>query len=136
MSWRRALFSWRILWASRRARQAAGLLWLWHAVAAIAGVPASMVMPSSPAATVAVVIVALVIVVFIVCGVWEAFASDIHTIGEESIATPHPDGGFKLTITRSGDWMGSAQISTQISSGYGMDGLIKEFTITDASEQH
>ena len=60
-------------------------------------------MPSSPAATVAVVIVALVIVVFIVCGVWEAFASDIHTIGEESIATPHPDGGFKLTITRSGD---------------------------------
>ena len=65
-------------------------------------------MPSSPAATVAVVIVAvvivvLVIVVFIVCGVWEAFASDIHTIGEESIVTPHPDGGFKLTITRSGD---------------------------------
>ena len=82
-----------------------------------------MVMPSSPAATVALVIVALVIVVFIVCGVWEAFASDIHTIGEESIATPHPDGGFKLTITRSGDWMGSAQISTQISSGCGMDGL-------------
>ena len=104
-------------------------------MAAIAGVPANMVMPSSPAATVAVVIVALVIVVFIVRGVWEAFTSDIHTIGEESIATPHPDGGFKLTITRSGDWMGSAQISTQISSGCGMDGLIKEFTITDASEQ-
>ena len=73
-------------------------------MAAIAGVPASIVMPSSPAATVAVVIVALVIVVFIVCGVWEAFASDIHTIGEESIATPHPKGGFKLTITPSGDW--------------------------------
>ena len=51
----------------------------------------------------AVVIVALVIVVFIVCGVWEAFASDIHTIGEESIATPHPKGGFKLTITPSGE---------------------------------
>ena len=54
---------------------------------------------------VAVVIVAVVIVVFIVCGVWEAFASDIHTIGEESIATPHPEGGFKLTITPSGDWI-------------------------------
>ena len=105
MSCRSALFSWRILWASRRARQAAGLLWLWQAVAAIAGVPASIVMPSSPAATVALVIVALVIVVFIVCGVWEAFASDIHTIGEESLPTPHPDGGFKLTITPSGDWM-------------------------------
>jgi len=108
MSWRRALFSWRILWASRRARQAAGLLWLWQAVAAIAGVPASIVMPSSPAATVAlvivaVVIVAVVIVVFIVCGVWEALASDIHTIGWEGIDQPHPDGGFKLTITHSGD---------------------------------
>ena len=64
-----------------------------------------MVMPSSPAATVAVVIVALVIVVFIVCGVWEAFASDIHTIGWEGIAPPHPKGGFKLTITPSGDWI-------------------------------
>ena len=62
-----------------------------------------MVMPSSPAATVAVVIVVLVTVVFIVCGVWEAFASDIHTIGRESMDSPPPAGGFSLTITRSGD---------------------------------